>query len=82
MVAIFITLFVDGTKAVQKRDSNLLNFYNSVVLGLIVLWTCYPIVWALGEGKNIITSDTEVRLHCKSISFPLSPLAVCGQCFV
>ena len=48
MLYIFVTLFVDGAKYVERRDSNLLNFYNSTVLGLIVLWTCYPIVWGLG----------------------------------
>lgn len=62
MLAIFVVLFLDGVKYVEKRDSNLLSFYNSVVLGLVVLWTAYPIVWALGEGTQYISSDTEVNL--------------------
>ena len=62
MVAVFVSLFADGAQAVQRRDSSLLAFYNSTVLGLVVLWTLYPIVWALGEGTNYITSDAEVGL--------------------
>lgn len=60
MVAVFAALFVDGSKAVERRDSSLLGFYNTTVLGLVVLWTAYPIVWALGEGLNYISSDVEV----------------------
>ncbi|KAK9803063.1 hypothetical protein WJX73_005282 [Symbiochloris irregularis] len=63
MIAIFVSLFVDGAKAVAKRDNSLSSFYNSTVLGLVILWTAYPIVWAFGEGTNQISSDVEVYLY-------------------
>ena len=60
MAAIFVILFQDGKKYLADRDSSMLGFYNNLVLTLIVLWTCYPIVWAFSEGTNTLSSNTEV----------------------
>lgn len=68
MVAVFASLLLDGSKAVERRDSTILSFYNSIVLSLVVLWTAYPIVWALGEGLNLISSDVEVCAHVHAVA--------------
>ena len=44
MAAIFVILYQDGTKYVEARDSSMSGFYQTVVLSLVVLWTCYPVV--------------------------------------
>ena len=68
MAAIFVILFQDGKKYLADRDSSLLGFYNNLVLTLVVLWTCYPIVWAFSEGTNTLSSNTEVSCLCCSRS--------------
>eukprot|EP01025_Chloroclados_australasicus_P005324 TRINITY_DN1155_c0_g1_i4.p2 TRINITY_DN1155_c0_g1~~TRINITY_DN1155_c0_g1_i4.p2 ORF type:complete len:241 (-),score=29.43 TRINITY_DN1155_c0_g1_i4:340-1062(-) len=36
--------------------------YSALLIYLIVLWVCYPIVWALGTGAEVISTDIEIIL--------------------
>lgn len=63
MLAIFYQLLGETRAAVEKRDSSLVGFYNSLVLGLAALWTAYPIVWALAEGTNYISANVETYCY-------------------
>lgn len=42
--AIFYQLLTETRAAVEKRDSSLVGFYNSLVLGLAALWTACKFV--------------------------------------
>ncbi len=37
------------------------SLYTGLVASLLVIWTCYPIVFALAEGTGKISSNKEVR---------------------
>jgi bacteriorhodopsin len=59
MVAIFYFLLTEGQLNVAQRDRSLVALYTSSTWGLVLLWTAYPIVWALAEGTNYISADVE-----------------------
>lgn len=46
------------------------SLYTSLVAMLLVLWTCYPIVFAMAEGTGRISSNKEVlqEQHKRCIS--------------
>jgi len=39
------------------------NLYAKVTYLTVIIWTCYPAVWLLGEGMKTITVDMEICLY-------------------
>jgi bacteriorhodopsin len=62
-VFILYGLLIQGRKTSYLRASSVGNAYVGISLFTIVLWTAYPVVWALGEGTGIITPDLEVLTY-------------------
>lgn len=63
MLAVFYGLFVPGRKCAYARSNETGGLYMGLVTFLLVLWTCYPIVFALAEGTGKISSNKEVMLY-------------------
>jgi bacteriorhodopsin len=53
-------LAVGGRATVANKDSKTKAFYASIAGFTLILWTIYPIIWALSEGAHIISVDAEV----------------------
>jgi len=63
MLAVFYGLFVPARNAAYARSNEVGSLYTSLVAMLLVLWTCYPIVFAMAEGTGRISSNKEVLLY-------------------
>lgn len=59
-VMIFYVLITGGSVATKNRQSKTRGLFWLLSLMTAVLWTAYPIVWALSEGTNKISVDTEI----------------------
>jgi len=57
------TLVFTGYQDSKLRGDRVAKAYIVLAAFTIVLWSCYPIVWALGEGLNLIHADLEVGLY-------------------
>jgi bacteriorhodopsin len=51
---------VAGRHNAAARDSQTARLFNSLALFTIILWTLYPIVWAVGDGSRKISVDGEI----------------------
>jgi len=51
---------IGGRKTVMTKDSKTAKFFSALGLFTLILWTLYPIVWALGDGSRILTVDSEI----------------------
>ncbi len=61
-----VLFFIVGklTPEAGMRNLEVKNLYGTLSLTLIVLWLCYPVVWAIGtEGFGVIPFTTEVVLY-------------------
>jgi len=63
MVAVFVGLLGPGRKNAMARSDSVAKSYTGLVGFLLVLWTLYPIVFALAEGTGKITPNKEVVLY-------------------
>lgn len=57
---IFWILIFDGLKASQKRGRKARGLFSLLAGMTLILWTAYPIVYALAEGANRISVDAEI----------------------
>ncbi|KIW17691.1 hypothetical protein PV08_04886 [Exophiala spinifera] len=53
-------LAFNGRTAVANKDSKTKAFYASIAGFTLILWTIYPIVWALSEGSHVINVNQEI----------------------
>lgn len=53
-------LLTAGRTAANARGATVSKFYTSITLYTLVLWTAYPIIWALGDGSRRISVDAEI----------------------
>jgi bacteriorhodopsin len=63
MLLIFYDLIVVTRAKVYARSESIGKLFTSLGGLLLILWTCYPVVWALGEGWGIIGIDFEILLY-------------------
>jgi bacteriorhodopsin len=63
MLAVFYGLLGPGRQMAYGRSDTVGRSYTGLVVYLLVLWTLYPIVFALAEGTGKITPDKEVVLY-------------------
>jgi bacteriorhodopsin len=59
-LVIIYVLATSGRRNAAARDSKTATFYNSIALFTLILWTAYPIVWAIGDGARILSVDAEI----------------------
>lgn len=59
-IIIIYQLAVAGRRNAAARDSKTAAFYSSLGLFTLIVWTAYPIVWAIGDGSRRISVDGEV----------------------
>jgi len=59
-LVIIYQLAFNGREAVANKDSKTKTFYASIAGFTLIVWTIYPIVWALSEGAHIINVDSEI----------------------
>jgi bacteriorhodopsin len=59
-LVVLFTLVVSGRQAASLQSSSVRRIYNVTAGMIIVLWTGYPIVFALTEGSAKISVDAEV----------------------
>jgi bacteriorhodopsin len=60
---IVFTLVISARRASIARGARVGQLFTSISLYTIVIWTLYPIVWALGEGTQKVSVDTEIYLY-------------------
>lgn len=59
-LVIVYQLVVPGRRAVQAKEKNTAKLYTAVGGFTIILWTLYPIVWAISEGAHKWSVDAEI----------------------
>jgi bacteriorhodopsin len=59
-LVIVYQLVISGRRAVRSKDSSTAKLFASIGGFTLILWTLYPIVWALGDGARIWGVDTEI----------------------
>jgi len=60
---VLFTLVFSGRAASKLQSSNVQRVYNVTAIMIFVLWTGYPIVFGLTEGKGRLSVDTEIILY-------------------
>ncbi len=60
---VLYVLVVSGRSASKLQSSNVQSVFNVTMAMTVVLWTAYPIVFALTEGKGKISADAEVIVY-------------------
>ncbi|KAH8082750.1 hypothetical protein HD553DRAFT_314133 [Filobasidium floriforme] len=60
---VLFTLIFSGRNAAKLQSAGVQRVYNVTALMIIVLWTGYPIVFGLTEGKGRLSVDTEIILY-------------------
>ena len=59
-LVIVYQIAIGGRQTVKSKDSKTAKFFASLGLFTFVLWTLYPVVWALGDGARILSVDSEI----------------------
>lgn len=62
-LVVIYQLVVPGRKSVLARDSKTSKFYTSIAAFTLIIWSIYPIAWAIGDGARKISVDTEVVIY-------------------
>jgi len=72
---IVFTLVIGARRASIARGARVGQLFTSISLYTIAIWTLYPIVWALGEGTQKVSVDTEILLYAV-VRPPLPPVVL------
>lgn len=59
-LVIVYQLAIPGRRAVSTKDSSTAKLFVSIGLFTAVLWTLYPVIWALSEGAHKWSVDAEI----------------------
>jgi len=59
LVYIIYTLLIPARRHAAALGSDVSRAYNIVGIWTLVLWVLYPIAWAVSEGGNVISPDSE-----------------------
>jgi len=60
---ILFTLVISARRAAIARGARVGQLFTSITTYTIIVWTMYPIIWALGAGTQKITVDWEIFLY-------------------
>jgi len=61
-IYIVFKLVMVGRRAAVVRGTKVSKVFNGIALFVLIVWTLYPIVWAISEGRHLIDVDTEVGI--------------------
>lgn len=56
-------LAVTGRRNAFVRGAKVAKLFNGISLFVLVIWTMYPIAWAISEGRYLITVDQEITFY-------------------
>jgi bacteriorhodopsin len=57
---VIFTLVLSSRRAAIARNAKVGRMFSAISLYTIVVWSMYPIVWALGEGTQRISVNAEI----------------------
>jgi bacteriorhodopsin len=60
---VVLKLVISSRRAAITRSATVGKFFTAISLYTIVIWVLYPIVWALGEGTQRISVNSEIILY-------------------
>jgi bacteriorhodopsin len=60
---VVLKLVISSRRAAITRSASVGKFFTAISLYTIVIWILYPIVWALGEGTQTISVNSEIILY-------------------
>lgn len=52
-----------GSRMVTAKGSKVVKLFSSLGAFTLILWTAYPIVWAIADGSRRTSVDTEIMLY-------------------
>ncbi|KAF2270891.1 family A G protein-coupled receptor-like protein [Lojkania enalia] len=53
-------LAINGRAQVSNKSPKVAQFFASIALFTLVVWTAYPIVWGIADGGRIVSVDGEI----------------------
>jgi bacteriorhodopsin len=53
------TVVWEGRAYARVMGADILRNYNIIAAWTVLLWMCYPIIWGVSEGGNVIAPDSE-----------------------
>jgi len=59
-LVIIYQLALNGSQAVSGKDNKTKAFYAAISGFTLILWTVYPIIWAVADGARVANLDTEI----------------------
>jgi len=57
---VIFTLILSSRRAAIARNAKVGRMFTAISVYTIIVWTMYPIVWALGSGTQRISVNTEI----------------------
>jgi bacteriorhodopsin len=57
---VIFTLVLSSRRAAIARNAKVGRMFSAISLYTIIVWSMYPIVWALGEGTQRISVNAEI----------------------
>jgi bacteriorhodopsin len=60
---VVFSLLLSSRHAAIARNPKVGRLFAGISMYTIIVWTIYPIVWALGEGTQRISVNTEILLY-------------------
>ena len=60
---IIFTLILSSRRAAIARNAKVGRMFTAISIYTVIVWSIYPIVWALGEGTQRISVNTEIILY-------------------
>jgi len=62
-LTIIYQLVINGRAAASSRGSKVSTFFYSIAGYTLIVWTAYPIVWAIADGTRIASVNTEIIVY-------------------
>lgn len=59
-LSIVWNLLGNGRASARARNNKVSRFYNSITGFSLLVWTVFPIIWAISGGKRILSVDNEI----------------------
>lgn len=57
---VLYSLVITGRSTARAKGNTVSRFYTLIAGYTIILWTAYPIVWAIADGSRILSVDAEI----------------------
>ncbi|KAK0624960.1 putative opsin protein [Bombardia bombarda] len=56
-------LAIHGTQMVSTKGASVSRLFNGLAIFTLLLWTAYPIIWAVADGARKTSVDTEIIIY-------------------